>query len=221
MDWREHPIHSLKRIMQHNPEMDFSEASVDFKVYQRPNVASDQDPQNRPGYYERKTVPCRVTKAIQMDSVDELSAYCGSRRWDDISMGNKLVNVGLSLNPNHRGDLYYPQMDFNHVRALNDPLPSLEVSEQAQCSLAIYVSGRSYHGYGVRLMSYEEWVRYMGRMLLLNNPTRPDVVDPRWIGKSLAVNQSYLRMTAKSDHYLRVPCYYDAIFYKDDLKQVF
>ncbi|MGP0150810.1 primase 1D-like protein [Pseudomonas oryzihabitans] len=66
-------------------------------------------------------------------------------------------------------------------------------------------SGRSYHGYGSELLSYSDWVAYMGRLLLINTPAVPDIVDPRWIGHRLMGGYSALRWTKKTTQYKNVP----------------
>lgn len=203
MSLENHPLDALKHLVEMNPGIEWDRAFVDFKVYQRPHLSSDMDPQNRPGYYERKTVQVAVLRALDVKAIMELGLLCGVRMGEDISMGNK---IHIASSHSDGLDFWYPQMDFQtSAVSRNALLPNMDVVEQSECDMAIYTSGRSYHGYGTRLRTYAAWVEYMGRMLLLNNPTRPDVVDPRWIGKSLAVGQSYLRMTAESDQYLKVP----------------
>lgn len=221
-DMEKHPLSHLTTLMSAHGSEQIGDAVVDLKVYRRPLTSSDMDPQNRPGYYERRTVTIQVGALARM-SLEDLMFFCGAESGDDISMGNRLKIPSLNIGPTYFSDqskyLWYPQMDFQtpgvppeETGYLDPIIPSAnglqsEIGEQAQCALSIYHSGRSFHGYGTNLMSYNEWVGYMGRMLLLNNPTRTDVVDPRWIGKSLVVGQSYLRLTANCDQYKRVPVY--------------
>lgn len=68
-----------------------------------------------------------------------------------------------------------------------------------------FYSGRSYHGYGSELLSYSDWVAYMGRLLLINIPAMPDIVDPRWIGHRLMGGYSALRWTRKTAQYKNLP----------------
>ena len=68
-----------------------------------------------------------------------------------------------------------------------------------------FESGRSYHGYGTVLISQDEWVKLMGRFLLVNQPQVPPVVDPRWIGHRLISGYASLRWTKNTGHYLQKP----------------
>lgn len=72
-------------------------------------------------------------------------------------------------------------------------------------SMIWFESGRSYHGYGTVLISPEEWVKLMGRFLLVNQPQLLPVVDPRWIGHRLISGYSALRWTKNTGHYLQKP----------------
>lgn len=68
-----------------------------------------------------------------------------------------------------------------------------------------FESGRSYHGYGTVLISQDDWVKLMGRFLLVNQPQVPPVVDPRWIGHRLISGYASLRWTKNTGHYLQEP----------------
>ncbi|MDP1594591.1 MAG: hypothetical protein Q8L80_10175 [Gallionella sp.] len=81
-----------------------------------------------------------------------------------------------------------------------DVLP-LELS----ASMIWFESGRSFHGYGTVLISQDDWVKFMGRLLLVNLPQLPPVVDPRWIGHRLISGYSALRWTKNTGHYLQKP----------------
>lgn len=70
---------------------------------------------------------------------------------------------------------------------------------------AIYCSGRSYHAYGLGVLTSEEWVRFMGRLLLLNSPDSNPIVDTRWVGHRIVAGYGSLRWTANTDHYIHEP----------------
>ena len=71
--------------------------------------------------------------------------------------------------------------------------------------IAWFASGRSYHGYGEKLLSQSEWVQFMGLLLLANKPRLEPTVDPRWIGHRLLAGYSALRWTRNTSHYLLQP----------------
>lgn len=68
-----------------------------------------------------------------------------------------------------------------------------------------YKSGRSYHGYGSILISYDAWAAQMGRLLLANQIGTPPTVDPRWVGHRLIAGYSALRWTKNTAHYIEIP----------------
>lgn len=68
-----------------------------------------------------------------------------------------------------------------------------------------YNSGRSFHGYGSRLLSFNEWTSFMGTLLLVNQKNMNPIVDPRWVGHRLIAHYSALRWTKGTDQYLRIP----------------
>jgi hypothetical protein len=68
-----------------------------------------------------------------------------------------------------------------------------------------YSSGRSFHGYGKALLFEAEWVKFMGLLLLANQPRLEPTVDPRWIGHRLFAGYASLRWTRNTSHYLSTP----------------
>jgi len=71
--------------------------------------------------------------------------------------------------------------------------------------IAWYSSGRSFHGYGSNLLAMSEWIRFMGLLLLANQPRLEPTVDPRWIGHRLVAGYAALRWTRNTPHYLGIP----------------
>ena len=71
--------------------------------------------------------------------------------------------------------------------------------------IAWYASGRSFHGYGESLLAQDEWVQFMGLLLLANQPRLEPTVDPRWIGHRLLAGYASLRWTCNTSHYLTLP----------------
>ncbi|TSC74666.1 MAG: hypothetical protein G01um101444_227 [Parcubacteria group bacterium Gr01-1014_44] len=59
---------------------------------------------------------------------------------------------------------------------------------------AVLNSGRSYHFWGLELLSEEEWRRFMYRALLL------DRIGRRWVGHRLIDGQANLRISEKGGH---------------------
>jgi hypothetical protein len=68
-----------------------------------------------------------------------------------------------------------------------------------------FSSGRSFHGYGETLLEQEDWVKFMGLLLLANQPRLEPTVDPRWIGHRLLAGYSSLRWTCNTPYYISLP----------------
>lgn len=71
--------------------------------------------------------------------------------------------------------------------------------------IAWFNSGRSFHGYGEKLLSEQAWVQFMGLLLLANQPRIEPTVDPRWIGHRLLAGYAALRWTKNTAFYLTPP----------------
>lgn len=69
----------------------------------------------------------------------------------------------------------------------------------------VYSSGRSYHGYGNRLLSKDEWIKFMGSLLLLNNPGSTKIIDDRWVGHRILAGYSSLRWSRNTAQYKKYP----------------
>jgi hypothetical protein len=68
-----------------------------------------------------------------------------------------------------------------------------------------YETGRSFHAYGLALISPSGWRTFMAKLLLLNLPDRPQLIDARWVGHRLLSGYSALRWTANNPQYLQTP----------------
>jgi hypothetical protein len=71
--------------------------------------------------------------------------------------------------------------------------------------LIFFNSGRSFHAYSTELLKPKDWVRFMGRLLLLNLPNSAPVVDTRWIGHRLIGGYCALRWSAHSSYHSASP----------------
>jgi hypothetical protein len=101
--------------------------------------------------------------------------------------------------------MHMPQIDFvcnptyNEIGRRDDIKAPLDPFH-----MEFYNSGRSMHAYGICLLTPEEWIKFLGRVLLLNKPGI-DVSDHLWVGHSLVRGYTALRLTANNGKYLQVP----------------
>jgi hypothetical protein len=101
---------------------------------------------------------------------------------------------------------HIPMIDFKGKVGLSDLERVAEIAVDFHChEMAAYFSGRSFHFYGFTLLTHEEWIRFMGRVLLLNLPGRPALVDARWVGHRLLAGYSSLRWSQNTEHYTQSP----------------
>jgi hypothetical protein len=96
------------------------------------------------------------------------------------------------------GKRHFALLDFQTTDAerVNRVAESL-VLERRPPRAALVHSGRSFHLYMGELLSHADWVRFMGRILLLNTRDAPPTVDARWVGHRLMAGYSALRWSAK------------------------
>lgn len=76
-------------------------------------------------------------------------------------------------------------------------------------TISWFFSGRSFHGYGKSLITKDNWTKFMGLLLLANQPHFEPTVDPRWIGHRLVAGYSALRWTSNTNYYLSLPSIID------------
>lgn len=92
-----------------------------------------------------------------------------------------------------RSGLYHiPLLDLDIPVDENGAVSAQEVfTNLGVSSGAIINSGASYHGWGLELLTDDDWRRFMARALLL------DRIDRRWIGHRLIDGQANIRVSEK------------------------
>lgn len=109
-----------------------------------------------------------------------------------------------SMLKNKEQEFHIPMVDFSaEIIQKKDVLAW--ASRSSGVTLKLFDSGRSFHGYGVEPMSKDQWVRFMGFLLLANLPNQPQLIDTRWIGHRLLAGYSTLRWSKNSPYYVGLP----------------
>jgi hypothetical protein len=72
-------------------------------------------------------------------------------------------------------------------------------------NIVFFDTGRSFHGYFVDLIPDDDWPRYLGRLLVINEHDRPPVIDTRWVGHALVRGFAALRWSHNTNRYLAIP----------------
>ena len=103
--------------------------------------------------------------------------------------------------------LHVPMIDFTTPRLKGDEMDLIRrmLNRRVTSHLILFSSGRSFHGYSTKLLRPKEWREFMGRLLLLNMPNRPPLIDARWVGHRIMAEYGSLRWSANSPHYIQVP----------------
>lgn len=108
---------------------------------------------------------------------------------------------------NSNVEAHIPMVDMSTTaRAQLDKLQAL-VEHTGFGQFTWFSSGRSFHGYGGRLLNNEYWIKLMGALLLSNQKGMMPLVDPRWIGHRLLAGYSALRWTKNTSYYVASPAY--------------
>ncbi|MBG3014551.1 hypothetical protein [Proteus faecis] len=105
------------------------------------------------------------------------------------------------------GNVYhFPMIDFG--TKCTNPVASETIKELCRywnMAFNIYASGRSFHAYGNRLLTQDEWLQFMGSLLLLNKPSGYKLIDERWVGHRIMGGYSALRWSKNTSHYKKFP----------------
>lgn len=68
-----------------------------------------------------------------------------------------------------------------------------------------FETGSSFHGYFPDLITEDAWRKYLGQLLLLNEPDRSPIIDNRWIGHALMRGYAALRWSHNTNRYRAIP----------------
>lgn len=161
---------SVAKALQHTP--DFTEPTIfiqkaeDFKVV-RERLAN--------------------LKEINPDTV-EIASYLDDDKKPRIHEAIKVV----SRIKTRDGSYHIPLLDLDILVDENGAASAQEVfTNLGVKSGAIINSGMSYHGWGLELLTDDDWRKFMAKALLL------DRIDRRWVGHRLIDGQANIRISEK------------------------
>lgn len=147
--------------------------------------------------------------------VDERSIFAISREsfLDSIHISNLVKNC-----PTDRDFAFHSYLDCFDGTKRHIPMVDMSTASRAHLlklksfldletyyGFVWFESGRSFHGYGSRLINNNEWISHMGQLLLSNQKDLKPTVDPRWIGHRLIAGYSALRWSRNTEHYIKLP----------------
>jgi hypothetical protein len=180
---KSHPYWHVRSIVQKRP--DIATLSLSYYSYSPQSVAD-----------KRAIWQVAATQFLDTARVEQLIA--------ETPEGQELaIHSDVALEGGERRHLVMVDMSTS-ARAHLEKLRSF-LGDHFFQQIAWFTSGRSFHGYGEDLLSEQDWVRFMGLLLLANKPRLEPTVDPRWIGHRLLAGYSALRWTKNTAHYLIPP----------------
>lgn len=178
-----HPYWHAKRIIEYEPIVEFVHLS--FYIY-RPQSLID----------ERSIHPVSRADFLNPSFIADFVASCPAER--DVAFHSNVKCIDSIQR-------HFPMVDMStSARAHLEKLKPFLDSE-TYYGFIWFDSGRSFHGYGSRLINHDEWVSHMGQLLLSNQKDLKPTVDPRWIGHRLIAGYSALRWSKNTSHYLKMP----------------
>lgn len=102
--------------------------------------------------------------------------------------------------------LHIPMIDFNGRLSPEDWKRVIGIlPPKITKNLIIFETGNSYHGYSTELLHKEDWIEFMGTVLLLNTPNSEPIIDSRWVGHRLLGGFGSLRWSCNTSQYKKTP----------------
>jgi hypothetical protein len=180
---KSHPYWHVRKIIEHEPIV--QQITLSYYYY-RPQSLVD----------ERDVFSISRDAFLEPRKIEHLIEGCPSDH--DLAIHSNVV----CIDGNTR---HIPMVDMStgakaHLKKLR-----FFLDRETYYGFAWFDSGRSFHGYGSRLISQSEWISYMGHLLLSNQKDLKPTVDPRWIGHRLIAGYSTLRWSKNTEHYVRLP----------------
>ncbi len=138
--------------------------------------------------------------------IDQVSVEWFSEKLATLQDGWDLALNSVVVDKRDRRQ-HIPMIDFAKrcVEEADIALMRSIIGNALTSSFLYFDSGRSFHAYGLQLISPGEWREFMAKLLLLNMPAGEHLIDARWVGHRLVAGYGALRWSANSDFYLQVP----------------
>lgn len=131
-----------------------------------------------------------------------------TRPWLEATLAALPTGTELALHSSTVVDeetLHIPMVDFATRSRAQLPKLNDYLGRKVADNMLWFDSGRSFHGYGVTLVTANEWRQLMGRLLLANQPNLLPLIDPRWVGHRLIAGYSALRWSCNTSQYIQAP----------------
>jgi hypothetical protein len=178
-----HPYWHVASIVKEEPHI--SDLHLSYYLY-RPQSLTDQ----------RKSLAVRRADFLNASFIDRLLATC-PKGYEVAFHSQVSCHDGVAR--------HLPMADMATEQLGNLSEVNAFVQDSTFHGFVWFESGRSFHGYGSRFITYQQWIELMGKLLLCNSKEGPPIVDPRWIGHRLLGGYAALRWTRNTAQYLDIP----------------
>lgn len=204
IDLKVHPLDFLQRLAKFRPEIE----SFTFVAY---NVQEGKYGSTRGDKTKITVAASRVLEdgllAIEQAANEGLDVVVSSEvNTKDGPRHLQLIDMAL---PGHDWVLEALKGDDTFMEAFEN------ATDMLLWQFAFYRSGRSFHVYGTRLLTQEEWAEFNATLLTLpgveieneagNMGYNGPAIDFRWIGHSFLRGCGALRLSATDEQYLQIP----------------
>ncbi len=174
---KSHPYWHAKRIVEYEPIVEFVHLS--FYIY-RPQSLID----------ERSIHPVARADFLNPSFIADFVASCPAKR--DVAFHSNVKCIdGINR--------HFPMVDMSTSARAHLEKLKLFLDSETYYGFVWFDSGRSFHGYGSRLVNHDEWISHMGQLLLSNQKDLKPTVDPRWIGHRLIESGQTRILSAAAD----------------------
>lgn len=123
----------------------------------------------------------------------------------DLEDDEELALNSPIFDPYFGNNFHIPLIDFGGKESVLLERAFKDFSNYWHMEFRIYNSGRSFHAYGDRLLSHQDWIKFMGSLLLLNLPGGIKIIDDRWVGHRILAGYSALRWSKNTSRYKKYP----------------
>lgn len=189
LDLENHPIEVVRNIIDNCFFATFSDdvrSNPSFNLFHYP----------RPGSGNHDHFVPVGSKWMESDEIQKLNATLAHDR--ELALASSVYDQGKHYQ--------IPMIDFDGRCTLEMASKAVAIlKKEFAFDIEIFASGNGYHGYGVALLTQEDWYNWLGNLLLINDPNGRATVDARWVGHCLTRGYCGLRWSANTAHSKSVP----------------
>jgi hypothetical protein len=149
-------------------------------------------------YHPQSLIDDRIRHGVAKESLR--TAYDALR--DKLREGEEIAFHSLMKIATSNANRHIPLVDFqSREQSRVEDTAQVLIDEYKVERGAMFASGHSFHLYLGVLLTQAVWVKFMGRLLLLNSRDDPVLTDARWIGHRLMAGYGALRWSANTSPY--------------------